>query len=108
MAELRSSGAWSLIRRQSLRRHRGRWIQNYGTVFKLTPSGGSWTESVLHSFCSATNCTDGLEPYGGVVLDAHNNIYGVTPEGGTLNLGVAYELSLKRRLMDRDHPPEFL
>ncbi len=68
--------------------------QNFGTVFKLTPSGGSWTESVLHSFCSAANCTDGVEPIGGIVLDAHSNIYGVTPEGGTLNLGVAYELSL--------------
>lgn len=67
--------------------------QNYGTVFKLTPGGGSWTESVLHSFCSATNCTDGVEPVGGVVLDVHGNIYGVTPGGGTLNLGVAYELS---------------
>jgi uncharacterized repeat protein (TIGR03803 family) len=67
--------------------------QNYGTVFKLTPSGGSWTESVLHSFCSAANCTDGVEPIGGIVLDAHNNIYGVTPGGGTQNLGVAYELS---------------
>ena len=67
--------------------------QNYGTVFQLTPSGGSWTESVLHSFCSAANCTDGVEPVGGVVLDVHDNIYGVTPGGGTLNLGVAYELS---------------
>lgn len=67
--------------------------QNYGTVFELTPSGGSWTETVLHSFCSATNCTDGEEPIGGVVLDAHGNIYGVTPGGGTQNLGVAYELS---------------
>jgi uncharacterized repeat protein (TIGR03803 family) len=56
--------------------------QNYGTVFELTPSGGSWTETVLHSFCSATNCTDGEEPIGGVVLDAHGNIYGVTPGGG--------------------------
>ena len=67
--------------------------QNFGTVFKLTHSGGSWTESVLHSFCSAANCTDGEEPYGGVVLDAQGNIYGVTPGGGTQNLGVAYELS---------------
>jgi uncharacterized repeat protein (TIGR03803 family) len=67
--------------------------QNYGTVFQLTLSGGSWTESVLHSFCSAANCTDGVEPVGGVVLDVHDNIYGVTPGGGTLNLGVAYELS---------------
>jgi hypothetical protein len=34
-----------------------------------------------------------VEPVGGVVLDVHDNIYGVTPGGGTLNLGVAYELS---------------
>src|SRR6266702_2010809 len=34
-----------------------------GTVFKLTPnSDGSWTESVLHSFCSLTNCPDGTRP----------------------------------------------
>ncbi len=67
--------------------------QNFGTVFELTHSGGSWTETVLHSFCSVTNCTDGVEPVGGVVLDSHNNIYGVTPGGGTQNSGVAYELS---------------
>jgi len=34
-----------------------------GVVFKLTPnSDGSWTESVLYSFCSLTNCADGQNP----------------------------------------------
>jgi uncharacterized repeat protein (TIGR03803 family) len=33
---------------------------NYGTVFQLTPNqNGGWTEHVLHSFCSWTNCADG-------------------------------------------------
>jgi uncharacterized repeat protein (TIGR03803 family) len=31
-----------------------------GTVFKLTRNAdSSWRESVLHSFCSRTNCGDG-------------------------------------------------
>src|ERR1035441_7480755 len=34
-----------------------------GTVFELTPNGsGGWTEKVLYSFCSQTNCTDGVSP----------------------------------------------
>ena len=34
-----------------------------GTVFELTPAaGGGWTEKVLYSFCSQTNCTDGIYP----------------------------------------------
>jgi uncharacterized repeat protein (TIGR03803 family) len=37
-----------------------------GTVFKLAPnSNGTWTESVLYSFCSAANCADGGTPLGG-------------------------------------------
>src|ERR1700722_1515575 len=37
------------------------FYQSCGTVFKLTPkSDGSWTESVLHAFCSVTNCLDGM------------------------------------------------
>src|ERR1700690_969669 len=30
-----------------------------GTAFELTPAvGGGWTEQVLYSFCSQTNCSD--------------------------------------------------
>lgn len=44
-----------------------------GTVFKLTPnSNGSWTETVLYSFCSAGGaCQDGAGPAEGVGLDAN-------------------------------------
>ena len=54
-----------------------------GTVFKLTPSnGGLWTETVLYSFCSAANCTDGAYPQAGVILDSAGNLYGTTKSGG--------------------------
>jgi uncharacterized repeat protein (TIGR03803 family) len=44
-----------------------------GTVFKLAPSGGSWTETVLYSF---TNGSDGSRPFGGVTFDTSGNLYG--------------------------------
>jgi uncharacterized repeat protein (TIGR03803 family) len=53
----------------------------YGTVFELSPqSGGSWFETVLHSF---TGKTDGAEPIAGVILDTTGNLYGTTWAGGS-------------------------
>ncbi len=43
-----------------------------GTVYKLLPAQGSWTQSVLGIFES------GLNPYGGVQLDPAGNVYGTT------------------------------
>jgi len=56
-----------------------------GTVFELTPnSDGSWTESVLYSFCSLTPmCGDGERPFAGLILDQAGNLYGTTFAGGT-------------------------
>jgi hypothetical protein len=48
--------------------------RGYGSVFKLTPSGGSWIYTDLHDF----NGNDGAYPSGSVVLDAHGNLYGTT------------------------------
>jgi uncharacterized repeat protein (TIGR03803 family) len=57
-----------------------------GTVFKLTPnSDGSWTESVLHSFCPVTHphCADGATPSAqGLVFGSTGNLYGTTGWGG--------------------------
>jgi len=55
-----------------------------GTVFKLAPAqgGGPWTETVLYSFCSESNCTDGEEPASALIMDAAGNLYGTTPAGG--------------------------
>jgi len=60
-----------------------------GTVFKLAPnSGGGWTQSVLYTFCSLTNCTDGAVPLAGLVMDQVGNLYGTTNGGGTNGIGV--------------------
>ncbi len=60
-----------------------------GTVFKLTRSGNSWTETVLYSF-NGTN--DGCGPQSGVTFDSAGNLYGTTFYGG-INYGNVYELS---------------
>jgi uncharacterized repeat protein (TIGR03803 family) len=52
-----------------------------GTVFELTPqAGGTWTETVLHSFAGGSS--DGASPYAGVIMDATGNLYGTTYAGG--------------------------
>lgn len=52
-----------------------------GTVFRLTPgANGQWTETVLHSFCSAANCSDGAYPYAGLIFDSAGNLYGTTAD----------------------------
>jgi uncharacterized repeat protein (TIGR03803 family) len=61
-----------------------------GVVYKLTPSGGGWTESVLYSF---TGGDDGFGPGGGVILDKAGSLYGTTPDGGAFSAGVVYQLS---------------
>jgi uncharacterized repeat protein (TIGR03803 family) len=67
---------------------------NAGTVFRLTPSSnGSWTESVLYSFCQLTNCADGIEPLAGVTLDGSGNLYCTTLAGGASGGGIAFKLT---------------
>jgi uncharacterized repeat protein (TIGR03803 family) len=64
-----------------------------GLVYQLTPgSGGSWTESVLHSFCSLSGC-GGINPLGGVILDQGGNLYGTAVLGGKGHEGVVFQLT---------------
>jgi len=60
-----------------------------GVVFKLTNSGGTWTQSVIHYF---TGGSDGYGPGSGLTFDPHGNLYGMTPTGGTYGLGVVFQL----------------
>jgi len=54
-----------------------------GVVFELSPAGGdAWTETVLHTFCTAEKCADGSAPRGKLVLDATGNLFGTTESGG--------------------------
>ena len=62
----------------------------YGTVYELTPnSGGTWTESVLHSF----NGSDGATLVGGLVFDTSGNLYGTAVGGGAYGRGVVFKLA---------------
>jgi uncharacterized repeat protein (TIGR03803 family) len=65
-----------------------------GVVFELTPnSDGSWTESVLHSFCSLKNCADGGLPLAGLIFDQAGNLYGTTAWYGAYGGGVVFRLT---------------
>lgn len=50
-----------------------------GVLFELTPSSSGWTETVLHDFCSAPNCSDGASPQASLIFDAVGNLYGSAP-----------------------------
>ncbi len=52
---------------------------NAGTVFKLDTTGH---ETVLYSFCSASNCADGASPSAGLLQDAAGNLFGAATYGG--------------------------
>ena len=74
----------------------GGGANNLGTVFELSPPGrgaGPWTEAVLYSFCSQSNCSDGAYPYAGLILDSQGNLYGTAADGGANNDGTVFELS---------------
>ena len=72
----------------------GTGIEQWGTVFELTPAG---TETVLYNFCSQPNCADGNTPYTGLIFDAAGNLYGTTSEGGTgcypVGCGAVFQLT---------------
>jgi len=60
-----------------------------GVVYKLTNSGGVWTQSVIHAF---TGGNDGSGPGSPVAFDKHGNLYGTTPTGGAKGFGVVYQM----------------
>jgi uncharacterized repeat protein (TIGR03803 family) len=72
----------------------GTTFDRSGTVFKLTPNAdGSWTESVLYSFCSLTKCSDGSNPGPALIFDQAGNLYGTTVMGGATGVGTVFKLT---------------
>jgi uncharacterized repeat protein (TIGR03803 family) len=59
---------------------------NYGTVFKITPSG---TLTTLHSFSGA----DGAAPYGSLLLAANGDFYGTANVGGADGAGTLFTMT---------------
>jgi len=62
---------------------------NSGGVFKLTPSGGGYTESVLWSFQGGS---DGLYPECDMIINKNGALYATTYQGGAYGNGTAFKL----------------
>jgi uncharacterized repeat protein (TIGR03803 family) len=60
---------------------------NYGTVFKITPSG---QETVLYSFQGES---DGAIPASSLITDSANNLYGTTYLGGSDDDGTVFKIT---------------
>lgn len=58
-----------------------------GTVFRLSTLG---EETILYSFSGGT---DGINPFGGLVIDSKGNLYGTTNLGGTYGEGTVFEIA---------------
>ncbi|HEY2473775.1 MAG TPA: choice-of-anchor tandem repeat GloVer-containing protein [Candidatus Cybelea sp.] len=73
--------------------HGGGHRNGWGTVFKLTPSGSAYTESVIYSF---KGLSDGKYPVSGVLPGANGVLYGLTESGGGIRgrkaFGTVFEL----------------
>jgi uncharacterized repeat protein (TIGR03803 family) len=63
-----------------------------GTVYEISSTGNF---SIIYSFCFISNCADGNQPLGGLVMDSGGNLYGMTLYGGTAQFGdgVVFKLS---------------
>jgi uncharacterized repeat protein (TIGR03803 family) len=59
-----------------------------GSVFKLAPSGGSWTFTVLHDFAGP----DGSLPTG-LIRNQAGHFFGTTAFGGATDNGVVFEIT---------------
>jgi uncharacterized repeat protein (TIGR03803 family) len=64
-----------------------------GSIFKLTQSGGSWTEQVIFRFTGNTNGGQSRRPFSPLVFDSAGRLYGTTGAGGGL-YGTAFRLTL--------------
>ena len=64
-------------------------VNQYGSVFKLTPVGTNWSYTRLHAFSGP----DGGAPWGSLLLDSAGNVYGTAALGGANNCGVVFEIT---------------
>jgi uncharacterized repeat protein (TIGR03803 family) len=60
----------------------------HGTVFTMKTNGTGFT--VLHNFSGAAS--DGIQPYGALILDRAGNLYGTTYFGGSSGRGTVFTM----------------
>ena len=65
-------------------------VNNWGTVFKMTPAG---TLTTLYNFCSQPGCTDGNTPFQGLIQASDGNFYGTTDRGGVSDNGTVFQIT---------------
>jgi uncharacterized repeat protein (TIGR03803 family) len=68
-------------------------VFGYGTSFSVDPNNSH--ETVLYSFCSQQNCTDGANPSASLI-SAHGTLYGTTGNGGAYGDGTVFALTRTR------------
>jgi uncharacterized repeat protein (TIGR03803 family) len=61
-----------------------------GTVFELTPAGGSWNEKVVRYF--TLDGAAGYSPSTSLIMDSAGNLYGTNFYGGKFGGGTVYKL----------------
>jgi uncharacterized repeat protein (TIGR03803 family) len=62
-----------------------------GTIFAISQAGQL---TPIYRFCSQTNCLDGRNPFGGLVLGDDGNFYGTTTYGGAyFSSGTIFKLT---------------
>jgi uncharacterized repeat protein (TIGR03803 family) len=61
------------------------YIAGCGGVFKLTPNGSGYTESVLYEF---TGGSDGAGPFGNLYMDSSGALYGTAAYAGSTTCGL--------------------
>jgi uncharacterized repeat protein (TIGR03803 family) len=62
----------------------GQFDAGCGTAFSVSTSG---TFTLLHTFCSETDCADGGFPYDGIMQATNGTFYGTTAQGGDSSCG---------------------
>jgi len=68
----------------------GAW--DVGVVFMLSPAGGKWTETVLHTFPFQIGSNDGYEPTAGLTWGPSGSLYGTTSTGNASD-GIVFQLT---------------
>src|SRR5208337_3660269 len=63
-----------------------------GLVVTTIQPAQAQTFTVLYTFCSLSNCTDGANSYAGLVQDAAGNLYGTTLGGGAYGRGTVFKV----------------